>query len=1151
MSYLYKSQTKKFVAGFVGLALAFSLVGVQTASAALTTDQVNTIIALLQSFGVDQTTINNVHASLTGGTPTAPPSGTPTTGYTFNRNLMQGSSGEDVRQLQMILNQSADTRIASSGVGSPGSETTYFGALTKTAVIKFQNKYAASVLAPVGLSSGTGYVGPATRDFLNSLGGGTTPPPSNGGGTTPPPPTGTGLKVMLAPDSPFGVALVQGQAVGELAKFTFANPTSVAINVTNLAFKRIGTSADSTLSNVYLFQGATRITDAAGISNTAFSYNNPNGVFTVPAGGTVTISVRSDITASTGGEQVGVQLDSVSASGTLDSSATFPITGGIQTISSATLGTLTFTYTGPDGGTENPANDVRVFETQAVVGTHAMNLESIAFENRGTSSDGDLRNIRLFIDGVQVGSAVGQFTDKRATFDLTASPVRLETGTRIIKVTADVVKGSSETYNIQIRRAADVRARDIQLGQPVLSSSSFAIAAGSANTIAAGSLSVSRSTDSPSGNVTVGATNVLWSKFDVRATGEDVKIEAVTVDVDTTAGDGMDNVKVFVNGVQVGSTKDVGSASSETGTEFTFGSSFIARAGETMVVEIYGDAKEADATNFAAAATIDVGFSIAAADTEAMNSGDTVSAVAEVEGFSRTMSATSLTASKSSGFGNQTYVAGSNNVKVGSFTLAAGSTEGVNVNTITIELSSDESASVTNLMLKDSSSGAQLGTTKASPSTSNGFSVNFTIPASGSKTIDVYADFKAGSNAGSWTAQVDTTSGGNGAMTAQSATVGSDLVLQTITLGSGTLTVAANTGATPADYIALAGTSDVKVGSFRFTAQDSQFTVQELKIKIPANAATSVETITLKWDGGQASRGIDDVSTGAAETHSTSTFAGLDFEIPKNTEKNLDVYVKIPTLADAGANISGRAISALIDFDEGFKAIDAAGTVDDEAADADLNSAGTSGRGTVYVRDSVPTISAAGDEPTTLSSGETVLGRVTIKADNAADITWKQIMFKVSKGSGVQIGATTTLALWRGNTQVTGVFATTTATDGTGTMESFAADATTGDIVFIVGTRTGTTEEEIGKGESATYELRGSVTGVGTGDHLRISVEKPSTAVVTDSFADIAGSIADTGHSFVWSDRSSTVTTVHAVTTDDWADDYLVNTLPVTIGDHR
>lgn len=80
--------------------------------------------------------------------------------YQFTRDLKLGSTGIDVRVLQAWLNAHGYP-VATSGAGSPGNETSYFGVLTQSAVKRFQ--------VANGITPAAGYFGPITRAKVNSL----------------------------------------------------------------------------------------------------------------------------------------------------------------------------------------------------------------------------------------------------------------------------------------------------------------------------------------------------------------------------------------------------------------------------------------------------------------------------------------------------------------------------------------------------------------------------------------------------------------------------------------------------------------------------------------------------------------------------------------------------------------------------------------------------------------------------------------------------------------------------------------------------------------------------------------------------------------------------------------------------------------------
>lgn len=155
-----KSKTAKFVAGFVGFALALSFVVTPvTAKADTTSDLQAQIAALLAQ-------ITQLQAQISGGASTS---------STFSTDLTLGSTGADVTALQQWL-------VSKGFLSMPaGVAMGYFGPLTQAAVTAYQTSK--------GISPASGYFGPITRASVNAMAP-VVPP------VVPPvtPPVGTGLQ---------------------------------------------------------------------------------------------------------------------------------------------------------------------------------------------------------------------------------------------------------------------------------------------------------------------------------------------------------------------------------------------------------------------------------------------------------------------------------------------------------------------------------------------------------------------------------------------------------------------------------------------------------------------------------------------------------------------------------------------------------------------------------------------------------------------------------------------------------------------------------------------------------------------------------------------------------------------------------------------
>ncbi len=969
---------------------------------------------------------------------------------------------------------------------------------------------------------------PATGADITGMVGTLTDTSSGAGGYAD---AGTGVTVALASDTPASVSVItntttltgNGQAAVPFTKVNFTASADGDVKITNLKFRRTGISSDSDVESLYLYDGATRLTAEASVSSNMVTFNNAAGLFTVAKGTTRSITLKGDMLYSAlSGKTIGFSLlaaTDVTTNGAAVSGS-FPMAGNLMSTANATdLGKLVVTRNFPstaDQTIDADTKEAEVAKFNFVGSNQDLSIEKIVFTEIGSVQTDDLANFKLLDPaGTVIGTVASMTSNYEVIFDLSAAPYKMTKGTtKILSLRADIVKGSTRTFYFSVQNKYDILVKDLSYNVYVepYSAGNFLVAApdsGVEFTINSGSLSINRATTAPTGNVTLDGTSIVVGEWDFRASGEDMKVKDLTVTASSTGSAGLDNGKVYVDGAQIGSTKDLTSAGVAS---WGFGSSFVVKAGTTAKVQVIVDVKKADSTSYTDGNALRVSVAAGASDIQKMSSLGYQAAITAVDGTAAdlTISAAGLVVSKYSGYGNQTVIAGTNNVRLGSFVMSAGSAEGVNVSSITVGLSSAEAATVTNLYLKDSA-GVQLGEAKNNPGTSNIFSLspNIALAANESKQVDVYANIKSASNPGPWIAEINAS--GSGIVTGGSvSSVAANQALQTMTLASsGTLTV--TNGSHPDAAIILAGSTGNYAAEYQFSAANEGFTVDKLNLKVANNFATSTAAVSLSYtDKLGATKTIDGMFiTGAAE--GIATFTGLTMYVPANGDTTLKVYVSLTSIASGATSGANSAVS--LDYNTGFNATGDSGTTV-------VTPAGSTGDFTgnaFYVRKSKPTFAKldAGTDPV-----NGALYKFSVVADNAGNIEIKQLGFTVSTTT-CDVNA---LRLYDSNSST---YITDTAVN---------PDAS-GNVKLLVGDVNNTV---LNISTSKTYEVRGTVTAYSaSGDSIVVRMKQDTAPVANGTAATVNASDYN-----VWSDRSASA---HTTATADWTNGYLIKDMTQTM----
>lgn len=777
-----------------------------------------------------------------------------------------------------------------------------------------------------------------------------TPTPTPIPTPTPPPTTGTGVTVSLSSDTPKAGSVAMGAGNVVFTKLDFMGKENTTI--TAISVMRGGLANDTDLSEVKLWDGSTQLGSTQALNSTTHKAVFTGLSWVVPAGTTKVLTISGSIagtgTATTStAPALGIAAKTdITADKAI--SGTFPLNGQPMTIAGLAIGRLDVAVrTVPaDQSPISGASDQEIASWTFSAVNEGISVRKVKLTQTGSAGTADITNVKLKINGVQVGTTVASLaSDGTATFDLASAPIEILSGSnKIIYGHADIASGinTARTARFEITNSTDITSFGTNTGGSVTitgaSGATFSAQTGTAQTISQATVLAvtTNGATNPSAQTFVrGATQQLITAFRFSAgAGEDQRVTRVKLSLGGTGADATDmsNVTLYKYDQTTAVESMIGSPTAFVGTIATYGLNttpaldaglFDVTKNTNYIVHVRADITSAASWTglgiFMNEVRVDGLTSKADIGAATITSVDVIGEVT-THAAHATVGTVTMSLSPNSAAA-QNVVPGKTDFEFmrADFTMA---NEPATLSSIIVDLcdaavctneagnttSPAESGDFTNVKLWDITGGGktQLGNTVASPSATASFSFNLLIEKDKTKTLAVTADIPTNAFTVAWTSSTSAT-GIDRDITAtgvwSAATVTdptADTLGNLMTARQETLTISFQ--AVPASTVivnagqavisktvfAAGNAGDVRVTQIKFTAASTT--------GLSLGDSGAIETVfgTVKlFDGatqlGQTLSAFTDNDT----TGDNVTFSGLSITIPKGTSKLLELKANV------------------------------------------------------------------------------------------------------------------------------------------------------------------------------------------------------------------------------------------------------------------